>query len=307
MYEAHFGLRRRPFRATPDLDSYFPASTHETALVTLQAALISDEPIVLVTAPPGLGKTLLGHRLLASGSAEQRVALVTNTHLRTRIDLLQAILYDLSLPYRDQTEQELRLAFNETCLEHFRTGERALIVIDEAQHLSPDLLEELRLWGNIETGEGRAVQVVLLGLPEIRETIRLPQLSAFQQRLTTRITLQPMSQEESLDYVRHQIVHVGGQADRILAKEALAVLTQAGNGVPRFLNQIADAAFRLAFEAEARQVDVEAVLEVLARRGEPLVDNGEPEVIPMQPSHDPQGAGGAGRVRRGKKVAGKGE
>src|SRR5262245_30972090 len=132
MYESHFGLRRRPFRPTPDSTCYYPATAHEHCLTRLAQALADDEGMVLLTGAPGLGKTLLCHCLLERLEGEVTSAFLTNTHFRDRTGLLQAILYDLSLPYEGRGEQELRLALTDHLLQNYQAGRRTVLVVDEA-------------------------------------------------------------------------------------------------------------------------------------------------------------------------------
>src|SRR5262245_57017529 len=171
MYETHFGLRERPFRPTPDSDWYYPATGHEHALGQLNQALADDEGLMLLTGAPGTGKTLLCHCLLERQPDETVSAFLTHTHFPRRLDLLQAIHYDLSLPYEGRSEQELRLNLTDYLLDNYRQDRRALLIVDEAQHLHHDLLEELRLLGNLEGRRGKALQVVLVAQPAVLETL----------------------------------------------------------------------------------------------------------------------------------------
>jgi type II secretory pathway predicted ATPase ExeA len=263
MYEEHFGLRRRPFPATPDPLTYYAATSHERALARLLAGLGAGEGLLLVTGAPGTGKTLLCHLLLERLGPGVTAAFLTNSHLRDRTGLLQAVLYDLSLPYQGQGEQEARLALTEHLLKAFAGGRRTVLLVDEAHHLSPDLLEELRLLGNLEGRSGKALQVVLLGLPALLETLSLPELTAFRQRLAVRVELLPLALQEAADYLLHHLRVAGGRPERVLADEALELLARATGGVPRLLNQAAHQALALAHEAGAAQVDIEAALEAL--------------------------------------------
>ena len=123
--------------------------------------------------------------------------------------LLQAILYDLSLPYEGRGEQEMRLALTDHLLRGYEEGRGTVLVVDEAQHLTPDLLEELRLLGNLEARSGKAVQVVLVGQPALLETLRRPELAALWQRLAVRAEVQPLDLQEAADYLLH---HAGSPA-----------------------------------------------------------------------------------------------
>jgi len=298
MYQTRFGLRRRPFRPTPDTDAFFPAATHEAALNQLRRALDDDESLLLLTGDAGTGKTLVARRLLERLDDSVRTVLLTNSHVTRNGDLLQAILFDLGLPYQGVTEQVARLAVTETCLDYFRDGGKTLIVVDEAHHLSADVLEELRLLSNLEGKDGKAIQVLLVALPEIEVTLDKPALAALCQRLTVRAHLEPLDADESVDYLRHQVLAAGGNPDRLFGDDVLDILTHAAAGVPRILNQAAHAAFVLADEAGHDHIDAEAAVEAVTRLGldpaaeaEPLATDAEPvRLVPAlaasQPDHE---------------------
>ncbi|MCI0458003.1 MAG: AAA family ATPase, partial [Gemmataceae bacterium] len=293
MYETRFGFRRRPFPATPDSTCYYPATSHERALTQLQRALADGEGMALLTATPGTGKTLVCHSLLERLGPGVSSAYVTNSHLAGRADLLQALLYDLGLPH-EGSEQGLRLRLTDYLLKNYQAARAAcasvpdcepaagwharraqaaqlasgaVVIVDEAQHLTADLLEELRLLGNLEAGSGKAVQVILAGQPELLQTLSRPELAALSQRTLLRTRLEPLGVEEAVDYLRHHLRAAGGRPERIMPEETLDVLARRTGGVPRLLNQAAHQALALADSADSPVVDVEAALEALALLG----------------------------------------
>jgi general secretion pathway protein A len=267
MYEQRYGLARRPFPSTPDGDRYYPATGHENALITLQRALADDEGIVLLTGEPGTGKTLLGQLILERLPEGQITALLTNSHLADRAALFQAILYDLGLPYADRGEQTLRLRLTEQLLKNCAAGKRTVLLVDEAQHLSADLLEELRLLTNLEAGSQKAIQVVLIAQPSIQDTLAQPALAVLGQRLAVRCRIEPLGVEEACDYLLHHLRQAGAKADPVIDDAALEVLARGTGGVPRRLNQAAHQALVLADSGELSCVDAEAALEALAGLG----------------------------------------
>jgi type II secretory pathway predicted ATPase ExeA len=284
MYETHFGLRQRPFRTTPDTPHYYPATTHERALARVLRAIEDGEGLVLLTAESGLGKTLLCHVALERLGGGVASAFLTNSHFPDRLALLQAISYELSLPHDGRAEQQTRLALTDFLLENYAAGRRSLLIADEAHYLSADLLEELRMLGNLEASNGKALQVILAAQPEIADVLELRQLACLRQRLATRVRLEPLGLEEAADYLQHQIRVAGGRPDELAAEEAVVLLARGTGGIPRLLNQAAHQAFVLAHEAGAAQVDVEAALEALAVLGLETEEAAEPQALPKEDS-----------------------
>lgn len=267
MHGKEFGLKRRPYPATPDRAFYYPATTHERALDRLLQAIQDDDGFALLTGDPGIGKTLLCHCLLDRLGADVECAFLTHGHFGDRLGLLQAILYDLSLPYEGTGEQVLRLRLTEQLLKNCAAGKRTILLVDEAQHLSSDLLEELRLLGNLEAGQGKAFQAMLVGQPKLLETLKRPELAALSQRLVVRAQLEPMGIEEGVDYLLHHVRVAGGRPEQLWEEPALEILARGAAGVPRLLNQVAHHALALAQQAEMTRVDAEAALEALANFG----------------------------------------
>ena len=266
--DAHdFGLGRRPFPATPDRAFYYPATSHETALAELLRAIADDEGLALLTGAPGTGKTLLAYCLLERLGEEVTSGFLTNSHVADRSALLQAILFDFSLPYEDGSEQVLRLRLTDYLLKNCAARRQAVFLIDEAQHLSADLLEELRLLGNLESGAGKAFQVILIAQETILEVLARPELAACQQRLAVRARLEPLGLEEGVDYLLHQVRVAGGQPEALFDDTAVEILARGGHGIPRLLNQAAHQALTLAHQAGLGRIDAEAALEALARLG----------------------------------------
>jgi len=277
-----FGLRQRPFPVTPDSACYYPSTTHEQVLARLTAGLEEGEGLLLVTGDPGMGKTLLCHCLVERLGSPTQTAFLTNSHFRDRAGLLQAILFDLSLPYQGLGEQEMRLALTEHLLQTGIAGQPTLLLVDEGQHLTPDLLEELRLLGNIETRAGKALQVVLLGQTGLLETLQLPEMSGLRQRLAVRVQLEPLDLHESVDYLVHQLRTAGEQPGRpLFSEEALAQVARASGGNPRRLSQLGRRALSLADQAQMAQVDCEVVLEAMALLGLRAEEEG---VLPLNAS-----------------------
>jgi type II secretory pathway predicted ATPase ExeA len=287
MLEKHFGLKCRPFPPMPDTCLYYPASSHEKAVAALERGIMDDEGILVLTGAPGTGKTLLGYVLLERLDKQIFSAFITNSHFADRTSLLQAILYDLGVPHEGGTEQILRLRLTEQLLKNCAEERRTVVIIDEAQHLSADLLEELRLLANLEAGRGKALQIVLIAQPALAQTLQQPGMEALQQRVTVRPAVGAFEAEEAYDYLLHHLRLAGGKPETIFDETALEVLARGTQGLPRYLNQAAHQALVLAEGGAMAAVDAEAALEAMAMLGltpaEPAPE--EEKSAPAEMSH----------------------
>ena len=266
MYEARFGLKRRPFSPMPDSSLYYPSTVHEAALAPLLGAVRDDEGMAVLAGEPGTGKTLLGQILLERIAGCEN-AFLAHSQFADRRGLLQTILFDLGLAHDDDvTEQTLRLRLIDHALKTAGSGKRLICVVDEAHHLTPDMLEELRLLGNLEAGR-KAFQVILLAQMPILDTLKQPKMASLNQRLAVRMVLPALTAEDSHDYLRHQIKVVGGRPESVFDEEALDILARGSRGIPRLLNQSAYQALQLADVGDLKRVDAECAAEALQRLG----------------------------------------
>jgi type II secretory pathway predicted ATPase ExeA len=284
MAENRFGFKGRPFPPTPDTALYYPATLHEASLAALQRGIAGDEGFVLLTGAPGSGKTLLGYVLLERQGENTDSAFLTNSHFAERASLLQAILYDLGLPHDGDKDQILRLRLTDQLLKNCAEKRRTLIVIDEAHHLSGDLLEELRLLANLEAGKGKAVQFVLLAQPKISATLSQPGLESLHQRIAVRPELRALEVEEAYDYLLHRLRLAGVKPENVFDETALETIARGTHGLPRCLNQAAHQALMLAEDGELAKVDAEAALEALSMLG--LTPGGSAEEADMDAGLD---------------------
>jgi type II secretory pathway predicted ATPase ExeA len=197
---------------------------------------------------------------------DQPCVVIPSSRFAKPADLLQAILFDHGADYRGLSEGELRLAVTDRLLTSLAAERPTVVVLDEAQHLSDDVLEEVRLLGNLASHRGPAVFFLLVGQPTLRARLGTSGLAAVAQRLSARCRLDSLDQDESVRFLRDQLTAAGGEPE-LLDEEAAGVLAGHGQGSPRLLNQLAGLAFALADEAEADAVDVEVALEACSRLG----------------------------------------
>jgi general secretion pathway protein A len=267
MYETHFGLKQRPFCTTADSEFYYPATCHEQALAQLLQAVDDDEGFALLTGEPGTGKTILCHRLLDRLAQDVATAYLSHGQFGDRRGLLQSICFDVDLPYEGRTEQELRLALTELLIKNYESPGRTVLVIDEAQALTVELLEELRLLGNLEGRHGKALQMILAAQPSFVDLLNHPALTSLTQRLAVRTQVEPLGLHEAADYLVYHLRSSGGKAEEIASDEALEILARGTRGIPRLLNRAAHHALMLACASGAELLDAEVALETLASLG----------------------------------------
>ncbi len=264
MYEAFFQLKTRPFPSTPRTDLYFPASAIETSRQTLARCIERAEGPGLLIGGPGTGKSLVCG--LLADQFRERFHLVKLDHARfcTRRALLQAMMFELNLPYRGLDEGELRLALIEFAKSRDSHREGVLLLIDEAQTLPARLVEEVRMIGNVVVGGQPRLRLVLSGNAALEERLTSPKLESFNQRIAARCYVQPLNYDETAGYVHAQIVAAGGEANRLLADNAWQAVYHASGGIPRLINQVCDHALMLAAASQRRILDGAVIEEAWA-------------------------------------------
>jgi type II secretory pathway predicted ATPase ExeA len=264
MYEVFFGLSRRPFSASADADCYFPATAIETARQTLFRTIDRGEGAALLIGAPGAGKSLLLEVLAEQFRQRFSIALLNNGRLNTRRELLQAILYELELPYRDLEEGELRLALIDHLSDSGASSEGLLLLIDEAHTIPLKVLEEVRLITNLVRSGVPKVRLVLAGSPALEERFTSPKLDTFNQRITARCYLKAFDRAETRDYVKARLEWAGGKADSAFNQDALEAVYDATQGIPRLINQLCDHAMLASFAADRRSIGKSAIEEAWA-------------------------------------------
>ena len=235
MYEKFYEFKTKPFNMTPDSRFFFASSKHEEALNRLLVAISEKSGFAVVTGDIGSGKTTVCRTLLNMLDPTTKVALILNTHLGKK-ELLTTILEDLGIEYKSQSKTHLLLALNDYLLEQSRKDTNVVLVIDEAQNLTPSVLEEIRMLSNLETESEKLIQIVLLGQPELRKKLCHPRLLQFSQRIVFYYHLEPLSQEETEEYIKYRLIKAGNEQADIFKDAAIDEIYKYSNGVPRLIN-----------------------------------------------------------------------
>jgi type II secretory pathway predicted ATPase ExeA len=264
MYEAHFGLNKRPFASVPCIEQYFPGTAIDGALQVLTRCIQRAEGAGLVVGPSGTGKTLLCLMLKRQFQDSLRVVLLSGGHLGSRRTLFQAILFHLGQPYRGMDEGELRLAILEYLAKGDGCAQGVLLLVDEAHVLTLRLLDELRMMTNLVVRGQSCVRLVLVGGAALEERLASPKLESFSQRIAARCYLESLTRDQTQEYLQTQVTAAGGAASRVFAPEVAQAVFAATDGVPRLINQLCDHALLLAYSGGRRQVQPSDIEEAWA-------------------------------------------
>ena len=265
IYTDHFGLAERPFTLLPDPDFLFWSENHTRAYAMLEYGMLTHAPITVITGEIGAGKTTLLRHLLRTLPEEFTVGLISNAQ-GNRGELLHWVLMALGVPTEaGATYVQLFGQFQDFLIEEYASGRRTMLIFDEAQNLSVETLEELRMFSNINADKDELIQLVLVGQPELRELIGQPRLVQFAQRVAAEYHLPGMSREQVQAYIAHRLA-VAGATREIFTPAACECVHLASRGLPRVVNQVCDYALVYAFTDGLERVDAGVIEQVVADR-----------------------------------------
>jgi general secretion pathway protein A len=275
MYVRFFGLNEKPFAITPDPRYLYLSERHAEALAHLLYGINESGGFIQLTGEVGTGKTTVVRTLLSRVPHHADVAVILNPRV-TPVEFLLTICEELGLGIADADRDSVKQmvdALNRRLLSAHADGRRIIVIVDEAQNLSAEVLEQVRLLTNLETPTQKLLQIILIGQPELRELLDRTELRQLAQRITGRYHLEPLSREETLGYVRHRL-RVAGAAEDIFTPSALAEVHRLAAGIPRVINVTCDRALLGAYTQETRKVTSSLVRraagEVYGRRFVPL-------------------------------------
>ena len=261
-YTAYFGFSERPFSLSPDPDFLFFSKAHTRAFSVLEYGLMTHAPLTVLTGEVGMGKTMLLQALLRQVGEDVTLGLISNAQ-GDRGDLLRWVLNALNVPLPEATDYvSLFQHFQTFVIDEYAAGRHVVLIIDEAQNLGADMLEELRMLTNINSGKDELLQIILAGQPELREIISRTELRQFAQRVTATYHLEPFTRADTAAYIRHRLKQVGGTGDEISAQAITRIHLEA-EGIPRSINKLCDLALVYAARAGARRVGKPVVSELI--------------------------------------------
>ena len=282
MYCDFYGLVSPPFNNTPDPRFFYNTPEHEEALASLLYAVQQRRGFVMVTGEVGAGKTLLSRVLTQSLDNTTRTAMIHNSRL-DEIELLIQICRELELPVdANPSKGRMLERLNQFLLQCYAANQTVVLILDEAQNLSDDLFEELRMMGNLEADDAKLLQIIILGQPELRDRLAQPQLRQLRQRLFRSFHLAALSSGQTADYIRHRLA-VAGAKTQLFTPDAMDLIHRCSGGLPRVINQLCDGALLTAYGQSRKEV-TRHIVQVVARElipgqpGDLAVDESPPQI-----------------------------
>jgi type II secretory pathway predicted ATPase ExeA len=264
MYQDFFGFRELPFELTPNPKYLFLTQRHREALSTLQYGLLSAKAITVLIGEAGTGKTTLLHAALESESCSKVCCVYLNNPTLTRPEFIELLAQRFELGVEAARSKTTLLAELERVLRERRSrGEITALVIDEAQSLSGEILEEIRLLANSETATAKLLPLVLAGQQELKDRLNEPGLRQLKQRVSLRCEIAPFQQDETAAYIALRIRRAGGDATKVFTREAVTLIHERSRGIPRVISVICDNALLTCFGLGQRQITRDIVLEVV--------------------------------------------
>ncbi|MDD5653951.1 MAG: AAA family ATPase [Candidatus Omnitrophica bacterium] len=254
MYCQFYGLKEKPFNVTSDPSFFFFSHKHKEAFSHLFYGVTQRKGILVITGEIGTGKTTLCRFFLNQLGDNVKTAFILNPYF-SETHLLDAIIRDFGANQRNKSKISYIWELNEFLLRESKKGNNVVLIIDEAQNLSPDQLEQVRLLSNLETEKDKLIQIILVGQPELNRRLNLNELRQLQQRIMVRYHIAPLEKEEIREYILHRL-KVAGAANRIhFNEDVFQLIADYSAGTPRLINIICDRALLAGFSAETSQID----------------------------------------------------
>jgi general secretion pathway protein A len=260
MYEAYYGMREKPFSILPDPDLIYWAQNHRLAFSMLEFGVMNSAGFTVISGEIGCGKTTLVRRLLRNIDPKMVVGLISNTP-PGQDGLLGWVMMSLNQPFHG-TYLELFQRFQKFLYDQESRKRRVILIVDEAQNLGAEKLEELRMLSNINADKKQYLQIILVGQPQLRDLLRSPKLLQFSQRVSSDFHLKPLNSEEVAAYVDYRLKAVGTPT-LLFSDQACQLIADASRGVPRSINILCDTALVYGYAADAKKITMDIVKAVI--------------------------------------------
>jgi general secretion pathway protein A len=262
MYEAHFGFTSKPFQLSPDPDFFFGSRGHKRAMAYLEYGLHQGEGFIVITGEVGAGKTMLARSLLRRIPKDSIHAVQIVSSQLDADDLLRSVAIGFGLEANNTTKSSLIAQLESQFMSIMSEGKRALLIVDEAQNLSPKAVEELRMLSNFQVENRSLLQSFLIGQPEFREVMQRPEMRQLKQRVTASYHLGPLDPAETKAYIEHRLGRVGWTTNPSFDMQAFAKIAQMTGGIPRRINALCDRLMLACFLGEKSSINASDVDEI---------------------------------------------
>lgn len=265
MYETYYGLNEKPFSILPDPDLIYWGQNHRLAFAMLEFGVMNNAGFTVITGDIGSGKTTLLRYLLRRLESHIKVGLISNTP-HGKAELLQWVMMSLDQPFED-SYPTLFKRFQTFLHERHARGGRVILIVDEAQNLGAEALEELRMLSNINADKDQYLQIILVGQPQLKDLLRSPQLLQFAQRVSSDFHLKPLNPSEVSDYISYRLRAAGSQHE-LFSEQACRAIAHASRGIPRTINILCDTALIYGFACSAQCITAELVAMVVENKAQ---------------------------------------
>ena len=264
MYESFYGLKEKPFSMLPDPAFLYLSKKHQKALTLFEYGLMNHAGFSVISGEIGSGKTTILRKLLENMDRSISVGMITNTHNRFG-GLLDWVLSVYGIHEKGLSEVEKHQCFIDFLIEQYAAKKTTLLIVDEAQNLSVEKLEELRMLSNINADKDQVLQVILAGQPELKDTLRLPELKQFVQRVAVDYHLGSLDKPDTSAYIAHRL-SVAGTEEVIFTEDACDLIHKYSGGTPRLINLLSDTAMVYGFADQQKIIDEDLVIEMIEER-----------------------------------------
>jgi general secretion pathway protein A len=293
MYTSFFGFTCKPFQLSPDPEFLFMSRGHKRALTFLNYGMADNAGFILVTGEIGVGKTTILRSMIKKIPQDVKLARINNTKV-TSDQLISMINEEYGIDTKGDDKTRMLSKLTDFLISQYAAGGRSMIIIDEAQNLSPDLLEEIRLLSNLETDKSKLLQIILVGQPELDVTLSSPGLEQLRQRIAINTHINPLSLEETEAYIRHRLKIAGNEEGVTFQPGVVETIYDFSKGVPRLINMICDFTLLAAFVDNTKTIDLGLMKETIR---ELAVEKPEVRAAALRAKESPKNDDG-GKIKR---------
>ncbi|AAZ24470.1 XrtA/PEP-CTERM system-associated ATPase [Colwellia psychrerythraea] len=287
MYESYYGFSERPFQLSPDPRFFFATNHHQRALSYLQYGLDQGEGFIVITGPIGTGKTTIARNLLANIADENIVAAQLVTTKLTPNELLDLVAAEFKITVTGNSKADVLQSIEKFLINLNKQGKRALLLVDEAQNLPVETVEELRMLSNFQLDNKPLIQSFLLGQEELKAIISAPDMEQFRQRIIASAHLKPLNAEEVKNYINHRLAQANCNREALFSDEAFQLIFEKTLGVPRKINIFVDRLLLFGFLEELNNIDCNAINEVAKEMSVELTGSLSGNVLESDNKHQP--------------------